>query len=129
MRIDHLLFLIFLPAFVLAQENSVFDSYRYIEKMDHTLNIKLELDNEGESFLYTEGNNRYTIEPNINTRVAISTNYRFLSLKIGFVPKAFANINSDKKGETKMFKIQADIFVKNWNHNFESFQILYYSAP
>ncbi len=119
----HLLFLVLLPAFVQAQENSIFDSYRYIEKMDHTLNIKLELDNEGESFLYTQKNNRYNIEPNINTRVAISTNYRFLSLKIGFVPKAFANIDADKKGETKMFKIQADIFVKNWIQNFEYMKV------
>lgn len=118
-----LLFLILLPVIFQAQENSVFDAYRYIEKMDHTLNIKLELDNEGESFLYTEGTKRYNIEPNINTRVAISTHYRFLSIKIGFVPKVFSNIDSDKKGETKMFKIQGDIFVNNWIQNFEYMKV------
>lgn len=119
----YIVFLISLPSVLWSQENSVFDNYRYIEKMDHNLNIKLELDNEGESFLYTEETNRYNIEPNINTRVAISTNYRFLSLKIGFVPKAFANIDSDKKGETKMFKVQGDIFVKNWIQNFEYLKV------
>lgn len=111
--------LLFILHGIRAQEGSVFDQYRYIEKMDHTLNFKLELDNEGESFLYTEGSERYNIEPNINTRVAISTNYRFLSIKIGFTPKIFADIDSESKGETKMFKIQGDIFVKNWIQSFE----------
>lgn len=118
-----LIFLISFPILAFSQVNSQFDSSVYIEKMNNTLNIKVELDNDAESFLYTEGLNRYTIEPNINTRIGISTNYRFLSIKVGFTPKALSNINSDRKGETKMFKIQSDIFVNNWIQSFDYLKV------
>lgn len=120
---QYLLFLFFIPTLVLSQINTSQYSTRYIEKMNNTLNVKIELDNDAESFLYQEGTNKYNIEPNINTRIAISTHYRFLTLKIGFVPKLLSNIDTKLKGETKMFKVQSDIYINNWIQSFEYLKV------
>ncbi|MCF6297316.1 MAG: DUF4421 domain-containing protein [Flavobacteriaceae bacterium] len=114
-----LIFLICYPLFVSSQGNSQYGSTKHIEKMNSTLNMKFGLDNDAESFVFENAINRYSIEPNINTRVVISAYYRFISLKVGFAPKFLSNIDTGIKGKTNMFKIQGDIFFKNWLQSFE----------
>lgn len=91
----------------------------YFETMQNKLNLKIELDNDIESFEFNSNNSNYSIKPNTKLRLAIALNHKFLNLKIGFSPKFLANDESSKKGSTEVFKFGMDIFIKKWIQTFE----------
>lgn len=112
-------FLFLIPCVVSAQLEEDFASNSYFAKMNNTLNLRLDLDNDVRSFVYEDQNNDYSIEPNTNLRLAVAINYRFISLKIGFSPKFLASEDSDLKGNTKLFRLSLNIFLKDFMQNFE----------
>ncbi len=95
------------------------DDLGYIETMGDKLNVKLEIDNDVETFKFNDGNLSFDIIPNTNLRTTISANYDFLTLRIGYSPKFLAGKNFKEKGETKIFKVKMDLFIKNWMQTFE----------
>ena len=80
-------FLLMLPAILFAQLEEDYSSNSYFAKMNNTLNLRLDLDNDVRSFEYEGVDDNYSIEPNTNLRLGVAINYRFISLKIGFSPK------------------------------------------
>ncbi len=100
----------------------------YIEKMNNTINVKFSLDNDIESFQYISNDEEYIINPNTNIRTTLHANYRFLSFKIGYSPRILSGHDEDNKGKTKVFKIQSDIYIKNFMQTFEYSKIKGYYA-
>lgn len=94
-------------------------SSSYFTKMNNTLNLRLDLDNDVRSFEYEGVDENYSIEPNTNLRMGIAINYRFISLKIGFSPKFLEADDSNLKGSTKIFKLSLNIFFKDLMQNFD----------
>ncbi|MEN8187654.1 MAG: DUF4421 family protein [Bacteroidota bacterium] len=119
-----LILLFFIPVTLYSQN---FDS-EYIERMDNTLNMKLSLDNDIESFEYKDEDTKYTVQPNTNIRTTLHANYRFISFKLGFSPRIFSDHDEDNKGKTTVFKIQTDLYYRNWMQTFEYFRIEGYYA-
>lgn len=94
-------------------------SNSYFAKMNNTLNLRLDLDNDVRSFEYEGDQDNYAIEPNTNLRLAVAINYRFISLKIGFSPKFLAASDADLKGNTNVFRLSLNIFFKDIYQNFD----------
>jgi hypothetical protein len=117
------LFLLLLPAVIMAQLEEDYSSNSYFAKMNNTLNLRLDLDNDVRSFEYEGVNDNYSIEPNTNLRMGVAINYRFISLKIGFSPKFLQADDTALKGKTKIFKIAVDIFYKDILQNFDFNQV------
>ena len=113
------LFLILVPSAISAQLQEDFSSNSYFAKMNNTLNLRLDLDNDVRSFEYDLGDQVYSIEPNTNLRLAVAINYRFISLKIGFSPKFLEADDSSLKGKTNTFRLSLNIFYKDFYQNFD----------
>ncbi len=113
------LFFLFLSVFSFAQNTEESYDFGYIETMENKLNVKLELDNDIQSFRFDDEIISYTIKPNTSLRTSISGNYRFLTLRIGYSPKFLEGANSNLKGNTQVFKLNLFLFVKNWMQTFE----------
>jgi len=114
-----LILLLFIPFAGIFQGTSSFDSEGYIETMRDKLNVKLEFDNDVEEFKFNDGSLQFDVVPNTNLRTTISVNHDFLTLKVGYSPKFLAGNNNKEKGDTKIFKIKMDMFIKNWMQTFE----------
>ncbi len=110
---------IFLPIILFGQNRYAFNNTEYIEKMDNTINLKFEIDNDLRSFDYTGEELSYQITPNTSLRTSIAFNYRFISFKIGYSPKFLTQGVEDEKGKTKVFKIQTDLFFNHWMQSLE----------
>lgn len=113
------IFLFMLPAISLAQLEEDYTSNSYFAKMNNTLNLRLDLDNDVRSFEYDGVEDNYSIEPNTNLRLGVAVNYRFISLKIGFSPKFLQADDASLKGNTKIFKLALNIFYKDLLQNFD----------
>ena len=111
------LIIVFLSVFSFAQ-NLTGDDFGYIETMQNKLNLKFELDNDVESFKYDDEIISYTVKPNTHLRTSIAANYRFLTLRIGYSPKFLESDDSALKGNTKVFKLNLSLFIKNWMQTF-----------
>jgi len=111
------------PLFVFSQSNSSFRDLGFIEPMTDKLNVKFEIDNDIESFDFDDEITSYSIKPNTNLRTSISLNHEFLTLRIGYSPKFLEADDSSLKGNTKVFKINIDVFLNNWMQSFEYSQI------
>lgn len=117
--------LLFLSAsfLVFAQSNIEISESGYFVKMNNTLNLRFDIDNDVRSFVYDDGDVEYSIEPNTRLRLATAINYRFLSLKIGFSPKFLESEDSDLKGPTKVFRLTLDMFIKDVMQTLEYNQV------
>lgn len=104
---------------VFSQENKPFPYSLYIESMNDMLSLKLDIDNDIESFKFLGADNSFLITPNIDFKTGISFNYRFISFKISYAPNILSNNDNDLKGKTKIFKIQTDLYIKNWIQTLE----------
>ncbi len=102
-----------------GQLDTEMDSNGYFVKMNNTLNLRLDLDNDVRSFEFNATNDTYSILPNTNGRIAIAYNYRFLTFKIGFSPKFLASGDSQEKGKTSVFRLTLDMFVKDFYQTFD----------
>ena len=103
-----------LPLISWAQLQEDYSEGGYFLKMNNTLNLRLDLDNDVRSFEYDLGDQVYSIEPNTNLRLGVAFNYRFISLKIGFSPKFLQADDSSLKGKTNIFKLALNIFYKDF---------------
>ncbi len=114
-------FIIFfsLSIFSYSQENISINDSVYVESMRNKFNVKLEFDNDLETFEFNNIDNNYSVKPNISIRTLIGFNYRFLSFKIGYSPNLFKSKDYDKKGDTNVFKLSFDVFYKKWVQTFE----------
>ncbi len=117
------IFLVILPSISMAQLEEDVSSNSYFTKMNNTLNLRLDLDNDVRSFEYKGIDDNYSIEPNTNLRLGVGINYRFISLKIGFSPKFLEADDSDLKGKTKIFRLALNIFYKDFLQNFDYNQV------
>ena len=117
------LILLMLPVIAKAQLEEDYSSNSYFAKMNNTLNLRLDLDNDVRSFEYDGIDEDYSIEPNTNLRLGVAINYRFISLKIGFSPKFLQADDSSLKGNTKIFKLGLNIFFKDFYQNFDFNQV------
>jgi len=119
MRRVFFVFIFLFPGILMAQLEEDSTSNSYFTKMNNTLNLRLDLDNDVRSYVYDGSNESYSIEPNTNLRLAVAINYRFLSLKIGFSPKFLQADDAELKGKTNIFRLSLDIFYKDFLQNFE----------
>lgn len=113
------LFLVVIPSFLVSQESLIVDHSDYFEAMRDKLNVKLEFDNDVEEFKFSDGRLSFDVVPNTNLRTTISVNHDFLTLKVGYSPKFLAGANNKEKGDTKIFKLKMDMFLRNWMQTFE----------
>ena len=118
-----ILFFLLLPFLATAQLEEDYSSNSYFAKMNNTLNLRLDLDNDVRSFEYEGVDETYSVEPNTNLRLGVAINYRFISLKIGFSPKFLQADDAELKGKTKIFKISLNIFYKDLMQNFDFNQV------
>ena len=118
-----LIFIFLLPGILVAQLIEETSSNGYFVKMNNTLNLRLDLDNDVRSFEYEGLETNYSIEPNTRLRMAVAINYRFISLKVGFSPKFLAGNDAEQKGTTKIFRLSLNIFLKDWWQNFDYNQV------
>lgn len=112
-------FALLFPLGTFGQLDTEADSNGYFVKMNNTLNLRLDLDNDVRSFEFNGTNDTYSIKPNTNGRIAIAYNYRFLTFKIGFSPKFLASGGSQEKGKTSVFRLTLDMFVKDFYQTFD----------
>jgi len=105
--------------FSYSQENVSINDSVYFESMRNKFNVKLEFDNDIETYEFNAMNSNYSIRPNTSLRTLIGFNYRFLGFKIGFSPQLFKSEDYDKKGDTRVFKMKVDFFYKKWVQSFE----------
>lgn len=103
----------------MAQLEEDYTSNSYFAKMNNTLNLRLDLDNDVRSFEYQAVDENYSIEPNTNLRLGVAVNFRFISLKIGFSPKFLRADDADLKGKTDVFKLELNMFIKDVMQNFD----------
>ena len=113
------LLIVFFAVSTYAQDSTSVYHNRYIETMKNKLNLKFELDNDIQSFRFDDEIISYTIKPNTGLRTSISANYRFLTLRVGYSPKFLESHDSGLRGDTKIFKINMSLFMKNWMQNLE----------
>jgi hypothetical protein len=111
--------MIFSPFWTFGQLDTEIDSNGYFVKMNNTLNLRLDLDNDVRSFEFNATDDTYSILPNTNGRIAIAYNYRFLTFKIGFSPKFLASGDSNDKGKTTVFRLTLDMFIKDFYQTFD----------
>ena len=118
---QRLLILVFLlPALLFSQYNGS----GYIESMTESLNLKFDIDNNREFYEFENKSNTipksYTIAPNTGFRTTLNFNYRFISFRVGYSPQFLIPGNIEEKGQTKVFKIQTDMFFGNrWMQTFQ----------
>lgn len=110
---------LFFPALSWSQLEEDFSSSVYFMKMNHTLNVRLDLDNDVRSFEYKGLEDTYSIEPNTHRRLAVAINYRFISLKIGYSPEFLAGSDAELKGKTNTFKLSLNLFYRDLMQNFD----------
>lgn len=115
--------MLLLPFYGSAQLEEDYSSSSYFAKMNNTLNLRLDLDNDVRSFEYEGVDDNYSVEPNTNLRLGVAINYRWISLKIGFSPKFLQADDSELKGKTKIFKLSLNIWYKDFMQNFDYNQV------
>jgi len=108
-----LLILIF-PFVVFSQKNDSIPTNDFIEIMEDKLSVKIDVNNDIESFNAIENGIEFEIKPNIDYRAEVSVHYRFISFTLGFTPHVFTNFDKVNKGETKIFKFETDFYIKKW---------------
>lgn len=118
-----LYFWLMLPLIAMAQLEEDNSSSMYYTKMNNTLNLRLDLDNDVRSFEYEGIDDDYSLEPNTNLRMGIAFNYRFISLKIGFSPKFLESDDASQKGNTSVFRLSLDMFFGNFMQNLDYNQV------
>jgi hypothetical protein len=123
-----LLLVLLLPSFTRAQLEEEMSSNGYFVKMNKTLNLRLDLDNDVRTFELESSEfegieKNYSIEPNTRLRMAVAFNYRFFSLKVGFSPQFLAGKDEDLKGKTKIFRLSLNLFLKDWMQHFDFNQV------
>ena len=114
-----MLMLLLLPLCSFGQLDTVMHSEGYYVKMNNTLNLRFDLDNDVRSFEFDSGNLSYSVLPNTNLRMAIAYNYRFLTFKVGFSPKFLAAGDTGEKGKTSVFRLSLDMFIKDFYQSFD----------
>ena len=123
-----LVFVLLSPCYSVAQMEEELSSNGYFIKMNNTLNLRLDLDNDVRTFEYEGTENNYSIEPNTRLRTAVAINYRFISFKVGFSPNFLAGKDADLKGNTGIFRLSLNIFLKDWMQNFDYNRVQGYYA-
>ncbi len=113
------LLLLLAPLWAFGQLDTEIDSKGYFVKMNNTLNLRFDLDNDVRSFEFDSGEQKYSILPNTNLRMAIAYNYRFITLKVGFSPKFLAAGDTQDKGKTSIFRLTLDMFFKDFYQTFD----------
>ena len=113
MNLSWILCILMIPVSLFAQLESQIDYGGYIEKMNNTLNLRFDLDNDVRAYEFNTSNDTYSILPNTRLKMAIAYNYRFLSLRVGFSPKFLAAGDSQQKGKTSVFRLTLDMFIKD----------------
>jgi len=129
MKNSILIFLFFFCIPLIAQEKDSIANNEYIEVMDDKLSVKIDVDNDIETFTAEENGIEFKIKPNIDYRTEISVHYRFISFKLGFSPHLFTNFDKENKGETKIFKFETDFFIKKWIQTLSYSQTKGYYSP
>ena len=124
-----LLFLICFPTIVFSQEKKVRLDTLFIESANDKLNVKLDFDSDIETFTANEGGFEFIIQPNIDYRTEVSVNYRFISFKLGFSPHLFTNFDKENKGETKVFKLETELFIKKWIQTLSFYRVKGFYSP
>ncbi|MFK5878702.1 MAG: DUF4421 family protein [Flavobacteriaceae bacterium] len=121
-------FLYCFPIIIFSQENKVIDTL-YIESMNDKLSIKIDVDNDIETFTADENGVNFKIRPNIDYRTELSFHYRMISFKLGFSPHLFTNFDQENKGKTKTFKIETDFYIHKWIQTLSYSQTKGYYSP
>tara|TARA_B100000809_G_scaffold266761_3_gene331336 strand:+ start:1403 stop:2371 length:969 start_codon:yes stop_codon:yes gene_type:complete len=111
--------MLIIPFCSFSQKKDSISNVVYFESMRDKFNLKLEFDNDIVTFEYNDLVLQYSVRPNTSVRTVLGFSYRFIGLKIGYSPKLLAPEDFDKKGETKVFKISTNIFIKRWIQTLE----------
>ncbi len=81
-----------------------------IQRMDHYLAFKFNINNDIEGFAVRSGNDYFDIQPNASLACKLSISYRFISFSIKYVPKFIPGNDDDKlKGKSRIRSYHIDI--------------------
>ena len=119
MNWSRILFLLLVPLSLQGQLDTTMISEGHILKMNNTLNLRFDLDNDVRSFEFDTTDDTYSILPNTRMRMAIAYNYRFITLKVGFSPDFLAAGDASEKGKTSVFRLTLDMFLKDFYQTFD----------
>jgi len=90
----------------------------FIESYNNQLNIKFDLSNDIENYNISFMDEKAIITPNLNFRLALDFNYKFVSLSLGArIPSSESNINY--KGDSYIFRFKVKLLFNKWFHQFE----------
>ncbi|MCF6308577.1 MAG: DUF4421 domain-containing protein [Flavobacteriaceae bacterium] len=117
------------PILNFSQEQDSIPSNGYIEIMGDKLSVKIDVDNDIETFSAEQSGIEFKIKPNIDYRTELSVHYRFISFKLGFSPHLFTNFDKENKGKTKVFKFETDFYIKKWIQTLSYSQTKGYYSP
>ena len=119
MNLSRILIFLVMPFLLYGQLDTAMTSTGHILKMNNTLNLRFDLDNDVRSFEFDTTDETYSILPNTRMRMAIAYNYRFITVKVGFSPEFLAAGDSAEKGKTSVFRLTLDMFYKDFYQTFD----------
>ena len=95
-----------------------------VTKLDTLMTIKLSVNSEDEHFTVTGNDFFYDIRPNVSYLSRVNFNYKFISFRVGYIPKIFpANRDNDTEGRTKLFSLEFNMFAKHWNQELQYLKV------
>jgi len=103
---------------VIPDSVAVDEKNLFIADYGNRLNIKFEVSNEIQKYLFPYNEKVIELAPNLGTRYALVFNYRYLSIRLGIRSKPSKDSKADK-GETDLFNIGVKLLYDKWAHDFE----------
>ena len=125
MRLKKIIFIIltFLSSHIFwaqVKTDSLFVANPYIKStLDH-INVKFDIESNGERFDLKGSNFEYDIRPNISSSSRLSVNYMFISLSYSYVPLFIPGNNDDAlKGKTRVNNFGLQLNFNHWNQELQ----------
>ncbi|ANW96126.1 hypothetical protein AXE80_07475 [Wenyingzhuangia fucanilytica] len=88
----------------------------YIVDLNKKITLKLSTSNKTESFSVKSPQQKFELAPNTEFITKLGFNYRFVSFSIKLPTEFIHHYNHDRKGKSKLFSFDLDIFIKRWHH-------------
>jgi len=90
----------------------------FIANYNNQLNIKFEVSNEIQKYVFPFHENTIELVPNLGIRYALVFNYRFLSVRLGIRSQP-SKESEVAKGDTDLFTLGVKLLYDKWSHDFE----------
>lgn len=107
------------PILIFAQEKDStrnrFAEQPFIEKFDDLLALKLDLNNNIETFEVNSDPNTFILSPNTELNTRLTVNYRFITFSLGYSPNFLpGNNDNSRKGTSKISSFGVNFQFNKW---------------